>query len=71
MSCAAHRCNGGRRSAGARVLCFECYRARLDRPERLPVFVIPFPKPLTERDREHRRAMLSHLEASSEPVSAR
>jgi len=76
MVCAAHRCNGRVPSAGVRsdgdcsgqlvgrVICFECYRARLDRPEPLPVFVIPFPRLLSGRELAHRRRMISHLAAS-------
>lgn len=73
MSCAAHRSkrrgtHGGachaearRRSARRRVLCFECYRARLDRPEGLRMPAALFPRVLTERELHHRRRMLSHL----------
>jgi len=60
MACAAHR-HTSRRPAGARILCFECYRARLDRPEPLPVFVQPFPRVLTGRELQHRKRMLTHL----------
>ena len=59
MSCAAHRATGPR--TRGRVVCFECYRARLDRPERLKVPVIPFPRVLTAREREHRSQMLAFL----------
>lgn len=53
----AHRISARTR----RVLCFECYRARLDRPEPLPVLVQPFPRILTRAEVEHRRRMLQHL----------
>jgi hypothetical protein len=69
MACATHRIDN--RHSRGRVLCFECYRARLDRPEPLPVFVIPFPRLLSERERQHRKRMLSHLTASSTRVSLR
>ena len=59
MSCAAHRATGCH--TRGRVVCFECYRARLDRPERLKVPVIPFPRVLTAREREHRSQMLAFL----------
>ena len=52
----AHR-NGARR----RVFCFECYRSRIDRPDRVKVLASPFPRALTEHDLAHRRRMLSHL----------
>jgi len=52
----AHR-NGARRQ----VLCFECYRSRIDRPERVKVLASPFPRVLTEHDLAHRHRMLSHL----------
>ena len=58
MSCAEHR---HRRGTRARVLCFECYRSRIDRPERVKVLASPFPRVLTEHDLAHRRRMLSHL----------
>lgn len=58
MSCAAHRHRGEGR---ARVLCFECYRSRIDRPERVKVLASPFPRVLTEHDLVHRRRMLAHL----------
>jgi len=58
MSCAEHR---HRRGTRTRVLCFECYRARIDRPERVKVLASPFPRLLTEHDLAHRRRMLSHL----------
>jgi hypothetical protein len=58
MSCAAHR----RRSrTPARVLCFECYRSRIDRPERVNVVASPFPRVLTDHELAHRRQMLAHL----------
>jgi len=44
-----------------RVLCFECYRSRIDRPERVKVLASPFPRVLTEHELAHRRRMLSHL----------
>lgn len=66
MSCAAHRFNG-RRTRG-RLLCFECYRARLDRPEQARMPVLMFPRVLTERELEHRRRMLAHL-ATGDPES--
>ena len=62
MACTAH--HHDRRRTEGKVLCFECYRARLDRPERLPVFVIPFPRLLTERERDHRQRMIDHLAAN-------
>jgi hypothetical protein len=62
MSCAAHRATGPR--TRGRVVCFECYRARLDRPEHVPVPVVPFPRVLTGRQREHRRHMLAFLSAA-------
>jgi len=79
MSCAAHQSDrdlthrgachaeAERRGARRRVLCFECYRARLDRPERLRMPAALFPRVLTERELQHRRRMLSHLH---HPVSA-
>jgi hypothetical protein len=69
MSCAAHR----KRDQGAcraeacwsharrRLLCFECYRSRIDHPERVKVLASPFPRVLTEHELAHRRRMLSHL----------
>jgi hypothetical protein len=56
MSCAAHRS----RNRG-RVLCFECYRARIDHPERVKLVATPFPRVLTARELEHRRRMLAQL----------
>ena len=59
MSCAARH--------GKNVLCFECYRSRLDAPpeRRLAkVTVFPnavFPRVLTDRELAHRHRMLSHL----------
>lgn len=44
-----------------RVLCFECYRARIDRPERVKVLASPFPRMLNDREVAHRRRMLAHL----------
>lgn len=65
MAVGASSSRRGTRAVGtARIICFECYRARLDQPERLPVFVIPFPRLLGERELAHRRRMLSHLAAS-------
>ena len=61
MSCRMHRINDEQSDGRARVLCFQCYRARLDRPERVPVVVVPFPRALTERELLHRRRMLAHL----------
>jgi hypothetical protein len=52
----AHRC-----SARRRVLCFECYRARIDRPERVKLIATPFPRVLSAREVEHRRRMLAHF----------
>lgn len=60
MSCVAHRLSNRNRKHG-RVLCFECYRARLDRPERLRMPAMLFPRVLTERELQHRRRMLAHL----------
>jgi hypothetical protein len=76
MSCAAHRCHDRNRSEDAhtagvgRVICFECYRSRLDRPERMPVFVIPFPRLLRDRELAHRKRMLSHLAAPRPPEAS-
>jgi hypothetical protein len=60
MSCAAH---SGRSGTRARILCFECYRSRIDRPERVKVLASPFPFPrvLTRHELAHRRRMLAHL----------
>jgi hypothetical protein len=58
MSCGTHRHRSGTR---ARLLCFECYRSRIDRPERVKVLASPFPRLLTGRERTHRRRMLAHL----------
>jgi hypothetical protein len=52
----AHR-NGAR----TRVLCFECYWSRIDRPERVKVLASPFPRVLTRRELAHRRQMLAYL----------
>ena len=74
MSCAAHQSN--RRRNGGRVLCFQClhrrsskaprakacYRSRLDRPERVRVLVMPFPRVRTAQELKHRRQMLQHLQ---------
>ena len=72
MSCAAHdktdrptrgacHAEAHRNGARRRVLCFECYRSRIDRPERVKLLASPFPRALTEHDLAHRRRMLSHL----------
>lgn len=61
MACKAHLHSNLRRTRG-RILCFECYRARLDRPERLRMPVLTFPRVLTQRELQHRRRMLKHLE---------
>ena len=72
MSCAAHGKTDGttrgachaeayRNGVRTRVLCFECYRSRIDRPERVEVLASPFPRVLTEHALAHRRRMLSHL----------
>ena len=58
MSCGAHRQRSGTR---ARILCFECYRSRIDRPERVNVVASPFPRVLTQHELAHRRRMLAHL----------
>ena len=52
----AHRSEGRRR-----VLCFECYRSRIDRPECVKVLASPFPRVLTRHELAHRRQMLAHL----------
>jgi hypothetical protein len=77
MSCAAHRSKQGRTHGGTchaeehrcgarrRVLCFECYRARLDRPERRRMAAALFPRVLTERELQHRQRMLAHLHQSA------
>ena len=56
MSCVAHRS----RNRG-RVLCFECYRARIDRPERVTLVATPFPRVVSAREVEHRRRMLARF----------
>jgi hypothetical protein len=61
MPCTARHQKNRRRTRG-RLLCFECYRTRLDRPEQVPMLVQPFPRILTPADVEHRRRMLKHLE---------
>ena len=73
MSCAAHRSKRRRTHGGAchaeahrcsarrRVLCFQCYRSRLDRPDRVRLVAAPFPRVLTPREVEHRRRMLAHF----------
>ena len=68
MSCAAHRANRGR--FRGRVLCFECYRTKLDRPERLHLAVTAFPRVLTMREMEHRRRMLEHLQETNASASS-
>jgi hypothetical protein len=50
-----------RNAARRRVLCFECYRSRVDRPEHVTVLASPFPRVLTDGELEHRRRMLAHL----------
>jgi hypothetical protein len=68
MSCATH----GRRSrTRARILCFECYRSRIDRPERVKVVASPFPRVLTRTELAHRRQMLAHLGGFSRRSSER
>ena len=71
MSCAAHRsrkrgrachAEAHRWSARRRVLCFECYRARIDRPERVKLVATPFPRVLSAREVAHRRRMLQQLQ---------
>ena len=58
MSCALHPHGTGTR---ARVLCFECHRSRIVRPERVSVLAAPFARILTDREVAHRRRMLMHL----------
>ena len=58
MSCAAHRYRSETRF---RVVCFECYRHRLARPERVSLVASPFPRVLTNGALLHRRRMLAHL----------
>ena len=65
MSRACHA-EAHRNRTRRRVLCFECYRSRIDRPERVKVLASPFPRVLTEHDLAHRRRMLSHLGAGRE-----
>jgi hypothetical protein len=48
-----------------RVLCFECYRSRIDRPEPVRLTASPFPRLLTQRELQHRQRMLRHLQHSS------
>jgi len=60
MSCAAHQ-ESRRRNRG-RILCFQCYRSRLDRPDRVRLVAAPFPRVLTQAELEHRRRMLQHLQ---------
>jgi hypothetical protein len=64
MACAEHRHRKGRR---ARVLCFECYRSRIDRPDHVKILASPFPRVLTEREHAHRRRMLTHLADALRP----
>ena len=73
MSCTAQRpSNRGRAyhaeahpyTARRLVLCFECYRSMVDRPERVRLMASPFPRVLTAREFEHRGRMLAHLEDS-------
>ena len=64
MPCAEHHVSNRKRKLG-RLLCFECYRARLDRPERLRMAAALFPRVLTERELQHRRRMLAHLHQSA------
>jgi hypothetical protein len=64
MSCAAH-------GKTKRVLCFECYRSRIDRPERVKVLASPFPRVLREHELAHRRRMLAHLADFSRRSSER
>lgn len=69
MSCAAYpKTNRGACHADAhwsparrRVLCFECYRSRIDHPEHVKLLASPFPRLLTARELAHRRRMLAHL----------
>jgi len=68
MSCAAH---GRRPGTRARVLCFECYRSRIDRPERVKVLASPFPRVLTSHELAHRGQMLAHLADFSRRSSER
>jgi hypothetical protein len=60
MSCVCHA-EAHRNGTRQRVLCFECYRSRIDRPETVKVLASPFPRVLTAHDLAHRRRMLSHL----------
>jgi len=54
MSCAARHAKN--------VLCFECYRSRLDvKPERRFATVTLFPRVLKAPQIQHRRVMLAHL----------
>jgi hypothetical protein len=48
------------------VLCFECYRARIDRPERVKLVATPFPRILSARESAHRRRMLTHFAQASD-----
>lgn len=67
MSCAAHRYRTETRS---RVVCFECYRSRMDRPERVSVVAAPFPRVLTSGKLLHRRRMLAHLRRYRETANS-
>ena len=66
MSCVAHRRREGTR---ARVLCFECYRSRIDRPTRVRVLASPFPRVLTDRELAHRQRMLAHVQDATAGMS--
>ena len=56
MSCAARHAKN--------VLCFECYRSRLDAPpERRLATVTLFPRVMKDPELAHRRKMLTHLTA--------
>jgi hypothetical protein len=68
MSCAAH---SHRFRTRARILCFECYRSRIDRPERVKVLASPFPRVLTSQELAHRRKMLTHFANFSRRSSER
>ena len=65
MSRVACHAEAHRIGARRRVLCFECYRARIDRPDPVKVLASPFPRVLTERERAHRRRMLAHLKGGT------
>ena len=54
MSCAARHAKN--------VLCFECYKSRLDvPPTRRFANVTLFPRVLSDQELSHRRKMLAHL----------